>query len=441
MNSDKNEEPSKQESILKYVESSSISESLNSPNGKKRKNTEFSFSQPLPKSHKSVDWDYWMNNQKKLFSEVMEKIAGIESKVDTVCTSVDELKNEILLRDVPVNVEEKLEKVILELEVIKSSVEKPGIGTSLSTQAALESTSDTMDTTENVQPSQTAAKPLPENVIPDWQNYLKKRKFGYNKYINNKGRYDLEMEWKMQDTPFIPAEYLPKEMRFGESEREYEVRRKQKLQDFDAHLELLMVRRDDGLAEYLSVDSHVEKSIEEVSGELHVQEHLKAEYTKLISADELECNDKWEKLKTKLLEKPKRETENKIVIKDDRVYAKGRKAKKVLEKPKEQKQTETVKEPEKKPEAKDSNVPKANKPKKKYTAPHWRQHQSYNHHQQMCNIHHVGFGGHQIPCGFPNVTKPPPPLPNAQEPQSHSCPFHWGQPTTRWKHLSPDQQI
>ena len=65
MNSDKNEEPSKQESILNYVESSSTAECLNSPNSKKRKNTEFSFSQPLPKSHKSVDWDYWMENQKK----------------------------------------------------------------------------------------------------------------------------------------------------------------------------------------------------------------------------------------------------------------------------------------------------------------------------------------------------------------------------------------
>ena len=74
------------------------------------------------------------------------------------------------------------------------------------------------------------------------------------------------------------------------------------------------------------------------------------------------------------------------MIKDDRVYAKGRKAKKVLEKPKEQKQTDKVKEPKNKPEAKDSNVPKPNKPKKKYTAPHWRHRQSYNHHQQMCTF-------------------------------------------------------
>ena len=113
-------------------------------------------------------------------------------------------------------------------------------------------------------------------------------------------------------------------MRYGESEREYEVRRKQKLQDLDAQMELHMIRRDEGLAQYSSVDTHIEQSINDLIIDDIVRGTLKEEYSALIKADEEACQSKWEKVKTNLLEKPQREKEKKIIITNDRVYAKGR---------------------------------------------------------------------------------------------------------------------
>ena len=61
-----------------------------------------------------------------------------------------------------------------------------------------------------------------------------------------------------------------------------------------------------------------------------------------------------------MLEKPKRETEKKIVISDDRVYAKGKAAKKGLDKSK-------VKETKDKPKAKENTKPEAKEPTKDVT--------------------------------------------------------------------------
>ena len=61
----------------------------------------------------------------------------------------------------------------------------------------------------------------PGEVIPDWNKYLNNRKAAFKKYVTNEGRHNLFSEWLAQDPPFIPAEFLPKEMRFGESERVY----------------------------------------------------------------------------------------------------------------------------------------------------------------------------------------------------------------------------
>ena len=284
----------------------------------------------------------------------------------------------------------------------------------------------------------------PENVIADWKDCVLKRKYAYNKYVSNDGRFELENSWKSQTPPFIPAEFLPKEMRYGESEREYEVRRKQKLTDFDAHLELLMVRRDEAFGEFSSIDTHIEESINELTIDDSVKNSLREEYTNLIKADEQGCREKWEKVKTKLLEKPQRETEKKIVIANDRMYAKGRAAKK-SKKHKEKENVSPIPAP-KEPEKKENSPQKQKKRKKNH---HWQASPPFPHSTYAYPHHYTNryqqpaiVADQQVPFGNHDVNKPPPKLPIAQLPtvqeaNPHSYPFPWGQPATRWKYLVP----
>ena len=345
--------------------------------------------------------------------------------------------------------------MLCELEEIKKQKQpSPSTSDVMSTQRALEAT--TSDDMEVGPPA--VGVDLPEkvtiaDVIADFKEFFQKRKFGYNKYICNKGRFELLNGWKSQDTPFIPAEYLPKEMRYGESEREYEVRRKQKLQDFDAQIELHMIRRDEGLAQYSSVDTHIEQSINDLIADDLVRGSLKEEYGALIRADEEACQNKWEKVKANLLEKPQREKDKKIVITNDRVYAKGRATKKAEKKANEN----VVPKPTDTGSSNKDNNPtvwqqKKSKKKNNHKVVPKRNSPTYAYSQQPV----IGYQppsivvNQQVPFAYHDVNKPPPELPGVKrsqllnvgqsppvqpEAQQHSYPFHWSHPTSRWKYL------
>ena len=74
------------------------------------------------------------------------------------------------------------------------------------------------------------------------------------------------MGWKSSAPPFTPPQYLPKELGVdrSESEREYEVRKKQRFNEWEGYMELLGVRRDDAQAEYQSIDSHIAGFIDSI---------------------------------------------------------------------------------------------------------------------------------------------------------------------------------
>ena len=414
-----------------------------------------SLPQPSSKSQKHIDWEAHFDKHADLLNQLFARMDSLDSKIEGVNNSVLEVKNELLLRDVPVNIEHKLDKMLCELEEIKKQKgPSPPTSDILSTQRALEAT--TSDDMEVVPPAD--GVDLPEkvaiaDVIVEFKEFFQKRKFGYNKYICNKGRYELLNGWKSQDIPFIPAEYLPKEMRYGESEREYEVRRKQKLQDLDAQMELHMIRRDEGLAQYSSVDTHIEQSINDLIIDDIVRGTLKEEYSALIKADEEACQSKWEKVKTNLLEKPQREKEKKIIITNDRVYAKGRATKKAEKKAKENvvpKPTETGSS------NKENNPPvgqqKRSKKKNNRNSVPKNTSPTYAYSQQPV----LGYQppsivvNQQVPFAYHDVNKPPPKLPGVngaqvlnvgqsptvqQEAHQHSFPFRWSHPTSRWKYL------
>ena len=82
---------------------------------------------------------------------------------------------------------------------------------------------------------------------------------------------------------------------------------------------------DEGLAEFTIIDSHIEETIDDLIVDSRVKDALKVEYQKRIKADEEGYLKKWDITKKGLIERPERETgSSKIVIENDRVYAKCR---------------------------------------------------------------------------------------------------------------------
>lgn len=436
---------------------------------KKRKIPARSSSQPATKARKKV---VEVDESRDLLLKVLEKLTSLDSDVKEVNKKMTEFKEEFLLNALSINSEQKIEKMACDLESIKEKLGHTLQPSELSTQEALVSMDTATEPTVNqTKPDQPTV--LPSEVIPDWVKYLNKRKYAFIKHLNNGGKHDIQLGWKNMDPPFIPAEYLPKELRYGESEREYEVRRKQKINDRDANIELLAIRRDEGLAEYGSVDTFITDAINELEATTEVKESLQKEYDDKVKADEDASNKYWATTKTGLLEKPERENGTKIVVTEERVYSKA--LKKGLENPKDTHHEEDkpgnkwtgAKKNKRRSNQKTGNLLK--QPQRGYQKPHFGNPQPHfhptpyyppqqpNYYQQPMapplldyqqpvaplqpRQHYPGDPQqlHQQPRW--DCTRPPPVWNQLQVKQPERVPFHWETPTNRWKVLDPNARI
>ena len=421
-------------------------------------------------------------NQMKVLNQILTTILSLQTKVDSIETSVSNLKDEILIREVPINTSHKLDTLIADMDSLKKKIlDDSSDPEMLSTQAALASVSVDMDAdTSDQGGSQSVPKVVPSEVIGDWKEYLIKRKVGFNKYLSNEGRYKLHKDWNERNPQFIPAEYLPKEMHGAESQKEYELRRKSKAQMLEVHMELLAARRDEGLAEFTSVDTHIEETIDELVVDTIVKDALKVEYQKQIKTDEESCRKQWENAEKGLKEKPERETASKIVVVDGRVYARGRSQKKAPKKKEVQKGEDTppapvtkvlvpektkAKQPVKsaatevgksqwktsgkkqspwrpKPPQQFNQQPQYNynyqpAPYQFYQQPAW----NYQPPAQVYQQPHSNFQ-YQVPVQRVDMGQPPPQLGSSWiRGQPETCPFPLSNQQNQWTHLNPNVKL
>ena len=285
---------------------------------------------------------------------------------------------------------------------------------------------------------------LPD-VITDWERLLKSRKFGFYKFLENKGRYDLLDDWKKQETPFIPATFLPKELRYGESEKEYQVRKKRCDNEHSSHMDMLAVRRDEGLAEFESVDSVVKQTIDQFVASPEVKAKLTEEYTTLVAAEEVLSQKRWDRLKKGIEETPVRDKDNKIIVKNDRVYAKALKT-----------GLDTEKEPQRNNHVNDSGWKSVRGRKKKrqshsqtssngtYPPPFAAQNIQFVPYQQGAYspyFYHQPFFTQQHAQFSFDPSNPPPPITNVQLKKPQNSSFHGGASTSRWKGIQSEERI
>ena len=425
------DEPQYQRTIPQFFDEGGKSES----NKRKNSDTEESSQTPAKSQRKSKIFT-GDREAVKLLHQILSVVNNLELRVSSIENVTKSLKEEILLINTPINTETKIDSLIGEMQIVKNTILELPKGDVISTQAAL------METAQ--MEVEVAPEVNPTDYIGDWDDYIDKRKKGFNKHLNNHGRREIHIDWKIKDPPFIPALYLPKKLRFGESDREYELRKQQKLNEFDTYLDLLAVRMEEGFAVCEAVDSHMEESISDLAVDEGVRDALRTQYKKKIEADEESCRKNWESTAKGLQGKPQRESESKIVVENNRVYA----ISKSLKKPKEAKVPITPKTDKKKPDksAKSASVNVRNddknwsNPKKKTNPNKWynaRPYQPWNtwnssaqNYRQMSNPQ--PSCSHQYPVvniGQVDVAQPPPPLINK------ASSFQLANQQNMWAHL------
>ena len=420
----------------------------------KRKLVMRSSSQPPSKARKRTGSE----SDEDLLHKLLLQMQSLQTEVGTLKTAVVDLKEELLNREPPINNEVLLEKISANTEFIRTKLEQaPAAQDPAPDQTATQQVlMDIVESEQTVEPVG-VSRVRPSEVIPDWEDYIKKRKSAYSIYLNNKERHGIHVGWKSSAPPFTPPQYLPKELGVdrSESEREYEVRKKQRFNEWEGYMELLGVRRDDAQAEYQSIDSHIAGFIDSIDEQPAVKESLQEKYNRRVEADEAYSLKQWKSVEVGLVGKPERDS-GKIVITDGRVYAKLPLRNKGLQSEVTKKETELVNSNSKKNKNQKPKrfTPDSNKTSVIIKEPykHKGPYRKQETRQQYGGYMEPHLPAYPVPyqqCFVPpppsmfqqsypqimpgvnffqpgNMSQPPPQLANTQICQPENSSFHWG---------------
>lgn len=291
-----------------------------------RRNRTVSVGNPPHVSVMSLENVHLSNKLDKLMKMVSEINIKVQ-KIDSIEKTVNDLQEKFITYAPPINSEELLQTIKEDIREMKESAQKISDTPQLNTQEALIDTAlsvgsqnanvgdmDTSPPTDNNVPKLT-------DIIPNLENdFLKPRAREFYKALHNGDRLDIHKNWLSENPPFIPPNYLPKQLSFKESEAEYKIRKAQKLKDLDHYMELLQVKRDMGKGMCESLDSEVFKTIDDSEHSLEVKENLKQEYLSKAHKDEEKSKNDWNKKGKKGVEELRERAKNRIVDEENRTY-------------------------------------------------------------------------------------------------------------------------
>ena len=265
-----------------------------------------------------------VSNKLDKLVNLMELVQGKLEKVDALEASVAELKEKILTIAPPVNSEEVLMEIKSEIKDLKSTLGNIPTPQEMivSTQEALTRLNNSnLNSSEAVMDISGPVKKIPLTaVIPNVEEeFLKPRSRDFFKSLHNGDRLDIHNRWLQSDPPFIPPNYLPKKMPYIESEREYQIRRVQKLNELDAYMELLKVKQDIGKNSCESIDAEVKRKIDESDFDPEEKSSMILQYETKIKEDEEVSKKKWQNGK-KGVEELKERSKDKILVENHRTY-------------------------------------------------------------------------------------------------------------------------
>lgn len=258
-------------------------------------------SQPNTSAHFNVieieddDMHVKLDSVLSLLQECMKKIESVDDKVTN-------LRKDFITHAEPINNEVKLDTLITEVKVIKDQL-----------QITPEVVKSTVLNDQEVRVQLST-------IVPDLTRNINNRKFSYYNHLHNQERYEIYNGWINQEEPFIPPNYLPKQMKHTESEGVYNETQRFLRTKFQHDMEIHKVRSIDSKAIYLSIDDEIERVIKETDITETTRKALIDEYIKRVVKEEEISKARWNKTKKKLMELPS-QVKDKIVKVGERTYA------------------------------------------------------------------------------------------------------------------------
>lgn len=243
-----------------------------------------------------------------MINNLQKDVTAIKHDVSELTTTVNTIKEEFITKDVAVTEQAALEAVNKEISNINITLNKI-------------SENNPMVLTQSIASATCEIKSAV--AIPDYEKHIYNRKYSYYKYLHNKGRYDIHQDWLNSEEPFIPPKYMPKELNYQEPAEQYLVRKNRGLNNLKADMDLLLIKSNTGKAELESIDSVIEKSINDTDVTEDVKLNWNNEYNRRVKAEELISNRLWEKMKKGVVSIKERAVDKISNTNENRSYVKA----------------------------------------------------------------------------------------------------------------------
>ena len=226
----------------------------------------------------------------------------IKEDLKVIKEDVVEMKKdkEVVLNPDEINTSITVDMINKKVDVIEEKVDEITSSLSDKSQAIVERPSSTKGLKDRI------------TVIKDIDEKIDKRRKAYYDQYQLKDRIQIHQEWLSQEPPIIPAAFIPKYIP-KEPEKEYQIRKKQKINELNSKLEIWDVRAKEAEEKVKNYDDAVILEIDESNKMEEQKEIEKKAWLDLIKIEEERSQNIWKKKREDILAQPDRQKDRKKI--------------------------------------------------------------------------------------------------------------------------------
>lgn len=254
-----------------------------------------------------------MKNMLQLLKKMSTQFNGFKRVITKDLSSI---KNDIkLIKEDITEIKNKNAQPIISPDNINDSITIEMISQQITgMESKINKIDNQIEQRKDAAPPKQSNKDLKQKVtlVKDIDDKINQRKKAFYDRHQLKDRLDIHKKWLAEDPPIIPAAFVPKYIQ-KEPQKEYEIRRKQKLNELESKFQIWEFRAKEADERVKYYDELVMQEIDGSDKGEEEKEREKTSWRDLVKLEEEKSITIWDKKRKEILDQPKRQMENKRI--------------------------------------------------------------------------------------------------------------------------------
>lgn len=297
-------------------EDDSDTDLIQNSKGKRRKifrNRSRSLTQPSPTST-SLQLQIEDEDDSKAILKMLKKIStNFNSFKKAITSDISSIKND--LKGVKDDVAEIRKEKELTPDVIMADISMVTLTNKVEgIEQKINKISSSLDEKTEIDVNKPSQKRVKDKItaVKDLDDKIDKRRKAFYDQHQLNDRIQIHQEWLSKDPPIIPAAFIPKYIQ-KEPEKEYQIRKKQKMNELQSKMEIWDVRAKEAEKKVKHYDELAVQEIENSAQDEEQKNLEKKAWNDLVQIEEEKSKNIWKKKRADILAQPDRQIERKKI--------------------------------------------------------------------------------------------------------------------------------